>query len=173
MEAEDYKTLLKQAEDELGATPGAYCSRKVALRALELLREAGQKEFDEADKKWAEVGQQAVNNLKAYVQTIERQAQAIRRLEEEKTRGGLGQARNSPMGDGILAQIERNKNVAYIGGIDPITGHDIVKEMFMDPAHYVDKSKSPILRRNAGDEYMFRKTLNNKLDQLGKPWTEY
>ena len=103
MEAEDYKTLLRQAEDELGATPGAYCSRKVAVRAMELLRAAGELEFDEADKKWAEVGQQAVNNLKAYVQTIERQAQAIRRLEEEKTRGGLGQVRNPPMGDGIMA----------------------------------------------------------------------
>ena len=47
MEAEGYKTLLKQAEDELGATPGAYCSRKVAVRAMELLREEGKKQSDE------------------------------------------------------------------------------------------------------------------------------
>lgn len=47
MTDDDYKTLLKQAEDELGVTPGAYCSGKVALRAMELLRAAGQQEFNE------------------------------------------------------------------------------------------------------------------------------
>lgn len=47
MTDEDYKALLKHAEDELVATPGAYCSRKAALRALELLRAAGQQESNE------------------------------------------------------------------------------------------------------------------------------
>ena len=47
METDVYKTLLKQAEAELGATPGAYCSRKAALRALELLRAEGKKQSDE------------------------------------------------------------------------------------------------------------------------------
>ena len=47
MKADDHKTLLKQAEGELGATPGAYCSRKAALRALELLRAEGKKQYDE------------------------------------------------------------------------------------------------------------------------------
>ena len=47
MEAEVYKTLPKQAEDELGVTPGAYCSRRAALRALEPLRTEGKKQYDE------------------------------------------------------------------------------------------------------------------------------
>ena len=39
---------------------------------MELLREAGELEFDEADKKWAEVGRQAVDGLKTCKDTIER-----------------------------------------------------------------------------------------------------
>lgn len=87
MEAEDYKTLLKQAEDELGKTPGAYCSRKAALRAMELLRAAGQVEVDQ---KAAEYKAGAENNYRQWQEQkaiIERQAQAIRRLEAEKMRG--------------------------------------------------------------------------------------
>ncbi|QKG56976.1 helix-turn-helix transcriptional regulator [Hymenobacter sp. BRD128] len=35
--AVDYQALLSQAEEEFGRTPGAYCSRKAAIRAMELL----------------------------------------------------------------------------------------------------------------------------------------
>ena len=119
MEAEDYKTLLRQAEEELGATPGAYCSRKVALRALELLREIGQKEFVEFLAKADVAVTKAQQNTKQMQDTIESQAQAIRRLEEEKTRGGLAQARNPPMGEGILAKAKASG--AYNTFIDSYT----------------------------------------------------
>ena len=143
MEAEDYKTLLKQAEEELGATPGAYCSRKVALRALELLREAGQKEFVEFLAKADVAVTKAQQHTKQMQDTIESQAQAIRRLEEEKTRGGqlgqLGQHREIPMGEGILAKAKANG--AYNTLIDSYTDN-------------------------------MRRALNMTLDK-GKPWTEY
>ena len=148
MEAEDYKTLLKQAEDELGATPGAYCSRKAALRAMELLREAGQQEFSKVDERITEHRKtidQYANRCAEQGRIIERQAQAIRRLEEEKLLDGrLSQARSlqDPFPkDGILKQMERMANKSYY-----------------DPG--------------ALNQGVFRETLNRRLDQ-GKPWTEY
>lgn len=74
--------------------PARTASRKVALLAMELLREVGELEFDEADKKLAEVGREAVNGLKSSKETIVRQAQAIKRLEAEKTAGV--RLKNSP-----------------------------------------------------------------------------
>ena len=46
-EVKVYKTLFEQVENEVGATPGAYCPRKAALRALELLRAEVKKQSDE------------------------------------------------------------------------------------------------------------------------------
>ena len=148
MEAEVYKTLLKQAEDELGATPGAYCSRKAALRAMELLREAGELEFDEADKKWAEVGRQAIDSLKTYIQTIERQAQAIRRLEEEKMRG-----RQSGAG---LRQVTPKRR----------SWDEMERE--------INEKKRKALMRNSfmWPEDSLRRTLNIKLDNAGD-WKQF
>lgn len=114
MTDEDYKALLKQAEDELVATLGAYCSRKAALRALELLRAAGQQEFSEVDKRITEHRKtidQYINRCAEQARIIEQQAQAIRRLEEEKMRGGLSQQRNPSMGLGIVEQLRRTNNV--------------------------------------------------------------
>jgi hypothetical protein len=145
MEAEVYKTLLKQAEDELGATPGAYCSHKAALRALELLRAAGQQEFSEVDgriTKHRKTIDQYANRCAEQARVIERQAQAIQRLEAEKLLDGrLGQARKPSMDEGILKQMERMTNKSYY-----------------DPGLL--------------SQQVFRETLNRKLDQ-GKPWTEY
>jgi len=85
MEAADYKTLLTQAEEELGKTPGAYCSRKVAVRAMELLQVAGQRQYEEdvvGVVNQVKLRDKIIAEQKA---TIERQAEAIKRLESEKT----------------------------------------------------------------------------------------
>ena len=78
--------MLKQVEEELGATPGAYCSRKVALRALELLRAEGKKQSDEDIVGLISQIRLRDQTTDTHKQTIERQAQAIKRLEEESTR---------------------------------------------------------------------------------------
>lgn len=86
MEAEVYKTLLKQAAEELGATPGAYCSRKTALRALELLRAEGKKQSDEDIVGLISQIRLRDQATDPHKQTIEHRAQAIKRLEEKSTR---------------------------------------------------------------------------------------
>lgn len=111
MEAEVYKTLLQQVEDELGATPGAYCSRKVAVRAMELLRTEGKKQSDEDIVgliSQIRLRDQATDTHK---QTIEYQTQAIKRLKAEKTRGTLGPQHEPRMGVGILEEMRRNSDV--------------------------------------------------------------
>ena len=85
-EVEVYKTLFEQVEDEVGATPGAYCSRKAALRALELLRAEGKKQSDEDIVGLISQIRLRDQTTDTHKQTIERQAQAIKRLEEESTR---------------------------------------------------------------------------------------
>ena len=115
MEAEVYKTLLQQAEDEMGATPGAHCSREVTLRALELLRAEGKKQSDEDIVgliSQIRLRDQATDTHK---QTIEHQARAIKRLEAEKTRGTLGPQHEPRMGVGILEEMRRNSNVFDYG----------------------------------------------------------
>lgn len=87
MEADDYKTLLKQAEEELGKTPGAYCSRKVAVRAMELLQAHNQAQLDELEEKKKTAAEAYQIGKNSYEQTIQRQAEAIKRLEAEKTKG--------------------------------------------------------------------------------------
>ena len=95
MKAACYAELLRQAGEELGATPVAYCSRKVTVRAMGLLRAAGQVQFDEVEKKvvghrmtiddYAENHSQICQEQLQLKQTIERQAQAVKRLESRKT----------------------------------------------------------------------------------------
>lgn len=86
MEAADYTELLRQAEEELGRTPGAYCSRKVAVRAMELLKEYGQKQYEEDVVGVVNQVKMREKDIADLNQTIKRQAEAIQRLEAEKTR---------------------------------------------------------------------------------------
>lgn len=53
----------------------------------------------------------AEQRTKQMQDTIERQAQAIRCLEAEKTRGMLGPQHEPRMGVGILEEMRRNSNV--------------------------------------------------------------
>ena len=53
----------------------------------------------------------AEQRTKQMQDTIERQAQAIRCLEAEKTRGTLGPQHEPRMGVGILVEMRRNSNV--------------------------------------------------------------
>jgi len=149
MTDDDYKTLLKQSEDELGATPGAYCSRKVALWAMELLRAAGQVEVDQKEAQYKVGAENGYRQWQEQKVIIERQAQAIQRLEEEKMRGrqpGAGLRQETPERRS-WQEMERELNDKRR------------KEMLMP---------SPYMRPEDG----FRKIQNIKLDNAGD-WKQF
>lgn len=155
MTPDDYKTLLAQAEEETSRTPGAYCSRRAAIRAIELLRETRQVEFNELEKKHVERLRLEKVQRQDLEQTIERQAQAIKRLEEEKTKGvRLG----ASIGSGIDSKPELRwkddengfRKPQYVAGIDPFN----------------ENAKPQIIRRSANnDDSPFRRALNDRLDE--------
>ncbi|GAC1603551.1 MAG: hypothetical protein NVS3B25_32320 [Hymenobacter sp.] len=131
MTDEDYKTLLRQAEEELGHTPGAYCSRKAALRAMELLRAAGQVEFDEAEKKLRtseSIAKAERATIQAKQLTIERLTRTIMELQEEKTRDKLGSG------------IEPKPDISW----------ERTKEGFMEPRYI--SGKAQMVKRYANPE---------------------
>ena len=88
MTDQEFKDLLTAAEKEVGSTPGAYCSRKAAIRAMQLLLVPGQAQFTEMEKKLAHDNKMLDEfsaKMKEASATIQRQAEAIKRLETEKT----------------------------------------------------------------------------------------
>lgn len=179
MEAEDYKTLLKQAEDELGTTPGAYCSRKVAVRAMELLRDAGQQQFDDMEAKWRATGQEAIDAMKNSEKIIDAQAQAIKNLQEDKS-VRLGSGIDSPAKLVWVDTKEGFREPRYIAGGDPVTGQVTVQKLTMNP----DKYREDVYDRVQRIQREFQEAkqaaaprplglVKKIIDSVGKPWTEY
>ncbi|WP_216726099.1 hypothetical protein [Hymenobacter siberiensis] len=88
MSEQEFKDLLTAAEKEVGSTPGAYCSRKAAIKAMQLLLVPGQAQFTEMEKKLAHDNKlldEFSAKMRQASETIQRQAEAIKRLEAEKT----------------------------------------------------------------------------------------
>jgi len=181
MEAEDYKTLLRQAEDELGTTPGAYCSRKVAVRAMELLREEGKRQYDEDMFGLIRQIQLRDKDTAADKQVIQRQAQAIQELQN-KSPVRLGSGLDPPAKLVWADTKEGFREPRYISNLDPIS-KDVTREEWYKLGRELDEAerrKQMMSRPQAPKESFFFQdtrtgpTLENNMsdyfaDLFGQP----